>query len=359
MNRKYQKVSFSLHTLLVIFLTGGILIFIGLGINLLVKVQQVNQAASTERLASAKMEISHALQKLINNSEELGLRFSAWDEVQQQLLTPTYYAYWRDQRIQKAAQLPAYVVDIELYNNDGKTLIQPKTSSLPDPIPASNYFFTHKQNNTFLYRFTPVYDRIYQEKIIGFTGIKINVVPALQTIYNFSNIQTNSLEAAHFIEEKTTLDELLPYLVFEPLPSPQSTNLESLIKWNLLHFSVLMAGMVLLMYFIFSYFLKMPLATLVNQINTLRTGNPSPLLENQFSLAVTEIDTLKESLIRYQFDLDKVHSKLDKQNVELWHLAHHDPLTGTYNRRAFDDDWHNSVLSRTYTISLTRWRIIP
>jgi diguanylate cyclase (GGDEF)-like protein len=341
MKIKPQSFSFSLHTLLVIFLTGGILLFVGLGINLLVKLQQVNQAASIERFNNAEMELTHALQKLIKNSAELGLRFSAWDEVQQQLLTPTYYAYWREQRMQKAGQLPDYVIDIELYNIDGKTLIQPHTSTLPDTIPTSDRFFTHKRNKTFLYRFTPVYDRVNQEKIIGFTGITIDVVPALHSIYHFSYIQTNTIRATHFVDELTTIDEIQPYLEFEPRPSPQSTRLQSLIKWNLLHFSILMAGMVLLMYFIFFYFLKKPLATLVNQINTLRTGNPSPLLESQFQLAVTEIDTLKESLIRYQFDLDKVHSKLDKQNVELWHLAHHDPLTGTYNRRAFDDDWHN------------------
>ena len=341
MKSKPQTLSFSLHTLLVLFLTCGILIFVGLGVNLLVKVQQVNQAASMERLASAKMELTHALEKLTQNATELGLHFSAWDEVQQQLLTPTYYAYWREQRMQKVRQLPDYVIDVELYNTDGKALVQPHTSSLPDPLPASNLFFNHKQNNAFLYRFTPVYDRVNQEIIIGFTGIKIEVAAALKTLYHFSHIQTNSIKTVHFVDQLTTIYELIPYLEFEPRPSPQSTNLESLIKWNLLHFSILMASMVLLMYFLFIYFLKKPLATLVNQINTLRAGNPSPLLEGQFPLAVTEIDTLKESLIRYQFDLDKVHSKLDKQNVELWHLAHHDPLTGTYNRRAFDDDWHN------------------
>ena len=341
MRNKARSLSFSLHSLLVIFLAGGIVLFIGLGINLLVKVQEVNHAASTERLTNAKMELGHALQKLNKNAANLSQRFSIWDEVQQQLLIPTYYAYWREQRMQKVRQLPDYVIDVELYNTEGKSLVQPHTSSLPDPIPASNHFFNFEQNSTYLYHFTPVYDRINPELIIGFTGIKIDVVMALQTIYHFSYVQTNSIKAIHFVDELTSSDELLPYLEFEPRPSPQSTRLESLIKWNLLHFSILMAGLVLIMYFIFSYFLKQPLATLVKQINTLRAGNPSPLLESQFTLAVTEIDTLRESLIRYQFDLDKVHSKLDKQNVELWHLAHHDPLTGTYNRRAFDDDWRN------------------
>ena len=341
MKAKPQTFSFSLHTLLVVFLTGGILTFVGLGINLLVKVQEVNQAAITERTTDAKLEMTRALQKLLENATDLSSRFSNWDEVQQQISTPTYYAYWREQRMQKVRQLPDYVVDIELYNTDGHALIKPHTSTLPNPIPVNERFFTHEYNTLFLYRFSPVYDRIDTNEIIGYTGIKLDVLPALLILYHFSYIHVDSIKAASFTEVLTTIDEILPYLEFESLPSPQSTNLESLIKWNLLHFSILMAGLVLLMYFLFSYFLKRPLAALLKQINTLRAGNPSPLLESQLPLAVTEIDTLKESLIRYQFDLDKVHSKLDRQNVELWHLAHHDPLTGTYNRRAFDEDWHN------------------
>ena len=165
---------------------------------------------------------------------------------------------------------------------------------------------------------------------------------------------TNNIQVTPFDRRLTTIDEVLLQLEFEPLPSPQSSNLESLIKWNLLQFSILIAGLMLLMYFLFSFFLKRPLATLVQQINTLRDGNPTPLLEAEFALSVKEIDTLKESLVRYQYDLDKVHSKLDRQNVELWRLAHHDPLTGTYNRRAFDDDWrHLTELFHDQRISIS------
>ena len=333
--------SFSLHTLLVLFLSLSVLIFIGLGINLLVKVQEVNQAAISQRLHDAQVEMRRALAELTHNAEELGLHFSAWDEVQQQLLTPTYYAYWREQRMQKATRLPDYVMDIELYNMRGNALIRAHTSSLPAPMPTSTTYITFEDENAYLYRFTPVFDRIETEKTIGYTGIKIDVVTALLSLYHFSHTQANSIHFSSFTEHLTGTEELLQHLEFEPLPSPQSSNLESLIKWNLLHFSILVASLILLMYFLFSYFLKRPLATLVQQINILRDGNPSPLLESEFGLSVKEIDTLKDSLVRYQYDLDKVHSKLDRQNVELWRLAHHDPLTGTYNRRAFDDDWHN------------------
>jgi len=336
-----RSFSFSLHSLLVVFLSVGVVFFIGLGINLLVKVEEVNKTAAVQRLQDARLEMTRALEQLTQHTEQLGLHFSAWDEVQQQLLTPTYYAYWREQRMQKASRLPAYVVDIELYNSQGKALIRPHTSSLPVPLPANTSYFAYQQDKAYLYRFTPVYDRIETEVVIGYTGIKIDVLAALLNLYNFSHTRANSILVTPFTEHLTDSAQLLSHIEFEPLPSPQSSNLESLIKWNLLHFSILVAGLILLMYFLFSYFLKRPLATLVQQINTLRDGNPTPLLETEFSLSVKEIDTLKESLVRYQHDLDKVHSKLDRQNVELWRLAHHDPLTGTYNRRAFDDDWHN------------------
>jgi diguanylate cyclase (GGDEF)-like protein len=336
-----RTLSFSLHSLLVLFLSIGVVFFIGLGLNLLFKVEEVNQAAAAQRLQDAQMEITRALEQLMQNAEELGLHFSAWDEVQQQLLTPTYYAYWREQRMQKATRLPNYVMDIELYNMHGNALIRPHTSSLPAPMPTSATYIAFEDGNPYLYRFTPVFDRIEPEKTIGYTGIKIDVLTALLSLYHFSHTQANSIHFTPFTEHLTESTQLLQYLEFKPLPSPQSSNLESLIKWNLLHFSILVAGLIVLMYFLFSYFLKRPLATLVQQINTLRNGNPTPLLESEFGLSVKEIDTLKESLVRYQHDLDKVHSKLDRQNVELWRLAHHDPLTGTYNRRAFDDDWHN------------------
>ena len=34
-------------------------------------------------------------------------------------------------------------------------------------------------------------------------------------------------------------------------------------------------------------------------------------------------------------------SNLDQKNQELWAQAHHDPLTGSYNRRAFEMDWQH------------------
>jgi diguanylate cyclase (GGDEF)-like protein len=55
---------------------------------------------------------------------------------------------------------------------------------------------------------------------------------------------------------------------------------------------------------------------------------------------VTELENVRQSLNDYKQQLDDMHVSLADKNRELWTLAHHDPLTGIFNRRAFDDDWH-------------------
>ena len=45
-----------------------------------------------------------------------------------------------------------------------------------------------------------------------------------------------------------------------------------------------------------------------------------------------------------------MHVNLANKNEQLWILAHHDPLTGIFNRRAFEEDW--SALTRPGLISL-------
>ncbi|HEY9099137.1 MAG TPA: EAL domain-containing protein [Thiobacillus sp.] len=62
--------------------------------------------------------------------------------------------------------------------------------------------------------------------------------------------------------------------------------------------------------------------------------------------AVTELENVRQSLNDYQQQLEDMHVSLAHKNQELWKQAHHDPLTGTLNRRAFDDDWR--AMHRTH-----------
>lgn len=55
---------------------------------------------------------------------------------------------------------------------------------------------------------------------------------------------------------------------------------------------------------------------------------------------VRELEQLRHAFNDYQKRLDEMHVNLEGKNKELWNLAHFDPLTGVYNRRAFEEDWN-------------------
>ncbi len=334
----------SLRKLLIFFIITGILIFLAIGLNLLLKVQQITETVNAKRQADAQHEISIAVNKLKHEAETLGKKFSAWEEVHQQLISPTYYAYWRDQRPHATSKLPDYVIDIELYHANGNALMESSSSTLPNPLPINHSYFGRSNGITYLYQFTPVHDRITMDNIIGYTGIKIDVMQALHHIHHFSFAQSDSIRIKPFSGKIFTLDELLKYITFATPDSPQSDKLESLLKWNLVHFSILMVLLLVFIYIIFKYLISRPLYALIKQINVLRRGEPFTIADEDFSsISVLEIQTLQDSLLRYQEELDRVHDKLDSQNIELWKMAHHDPLTGVYNRRAFDEDWKNII----------------
>jgi diguanylate cyclase (GGDEF)-like protein len=99
-----------------------------------------------------------------------------------------------------------------------------------------------------------------------------------------------------------------------------------------------------LFYLMLSSVLSAPLRRLSLHIDELRRGRGG-LLTKQYtrSLPMAELEKVRISLNDYQSKLEEMHLSLNEKNDELWKLAHHDPLTGIYNRRGFEEDWKHML----------------
>jgi diguanylate cyclase (GGDEF)-like protein len=108
---------------------------------------------------------------------------------------------------------------------------------------------------------------------------------------------------------------------------------------------LVLIGLSLLFYLMLASLLATPLRRLSLHIDALREGQGGLLAESfTHSLPVAELEKVRHSLNDYQSKLEHMHHSLSEKDDELWTLAHHDPLTGIYNRRGLEEDWEH-VLS--------------
>jgi len=135
-----------------------------------------------------------------------------------------------------------------------------------------------------------------------------------------------------------------------PLPIPKRV-LEKIISRSFYEIAILIAAISLIGYISLVSVITKPLRRLSGHIEAMRRGKGELLGESYRGvLAVTELENVRQSLNDYKQQLDDMHVSLADKNRELWTLAHHDPLTGIFNRRAFDDDWH--AMRRTHGDSM-------
>ena len=340
MKRRLPR-ALSLHGLLLLYLATAVVVFLLLAANLLYRIDEIHDVAQQEREAQARADLRAAFEQAENANHRLLAHLITWDEVEQQLRSPAYYSYWRNNRLETGRELPGHVLDLDLYDREGRTLLRRNDSLLPATLPERNVQFRFHEGRLLHLHFEPVADRNTPDSILGHVGIVVDLIASMRERYHFAFLQPRSLSVQPFDGLLGGADDVLPRLRFQPMRSLQASPLETLMKWNLLHFSLLLAGLVGLLYFLLRRFVSHPLHALVQYVDGLH-GGTNPKREIRLpGLPLREFTTLQDSLQRYQQELDQARYRLDAQNTELLRLAHHDHLTGVWNRRAFDQDWHN------------------
>jgi diguanylate cyclase (GGDEF)-like protein len=184
-------------------------------------------------------------------------------------------------------------------------------------------------------------------------GLKIDLIATLLETSRFVFIDTTSISVRSPLPPHISRQEILDHIDFQPIGNPVFNDMHDLIYSTLRFAALVVMIFLILLYTMIRYIISKPISELSTYVDNLKLGKQDR--HKLKALPIFELDNLRKSLDVYQSELESAYKSLDIKNDELWQLAHHDPLTGIANRRAFDKDWksHLAIASdRRINISL-------
>jgi diguanylate cyclase (GGDEF)-like protein len=304
--------------------------------------QRVRADMEATSRAEAKDEVRLVMAHLLEEAEALADRFAAWEEVGQQLHVPSYYPYWRNHRMTHSNVLPDYVSDAEIYDREGNALAKPDGSSLPGqlgrPLPPSYVDMSGDEPSLLVFRAVYATGDMEKERPHGYVGLRIRFLKRMRESRAYRYVDSQSIDFARGTDSTRSWAELESAVQFTLRENPMGESVSKLLSGSILNLSIILAVFALTLFPALVFLIVRPLRAISTHIDRLKGSAGGLVLEDLAGvLPIAETEKIRESLNEYQSRLVDVHSSLEEKSQELWAMAHHDALTGTKNRRAFDE----------------------
>lgn len=335
----------SLSRLALYFLTGVGILLLAIVAFFYTDLSRLETSITTNNKKLAQQELAEALSLLEQQAQSIGTKVADWDEARQQIIDPAYYALWRHSRAMTAGVLPPSTDGIELYDLSGKGFSH-KTDVAEAAMPAQIHtqalkvWYRQDHGHDHLYYFFPVYADLSHQQLIGFGGIKLDFIQELNTLRRFRYVNLKSIRMAVTDDKFHPIESVVDLMTYQLMPAHEIDAFKELIFGLISRITAMVITGALLAYVFVVIVVVRPLHRLSTHIDAIRAGRTGLLSENyRGPVPVSELENVRQSLNEYQARLEHMHDNLATKNDELWQLAHHDPLTGTYNRRSFEEDW--------------------
>lgn len=323
-----------LFTLTIVLLITGVGVFTQSGL------KNLKSDIHVSSLGAAEWEMKQAVEDVAAEIQLHTHEYTQWEEVSQQIGDPLFYAYWKKYRSLTAGNLPEYVLDTALYDNMGAVLGKLDTSRLPDSISPSSIesYFDIRNSKLEIVTIEPIRAASDDGTTIGYVAMRSDMRPSLIEMRQFNNVEHKTITLRGGIHEHLSISALPEYISFKLRSNPILEDTVHIVTNMVILMATATIILTLLFYPIVTYLIAKPLTQISRHIDRLKESS-MPLVLQRFRsrLPVTELEKVRNSLNEYHFQLHEVHDNLDESNKKLWHLAHHDALTGTRNRRAFDE----------------------
>lgn len=320
------------------FIALGLVLLLALSVASIHAFEDLQRRMADNEATLAQQELEAAIQHLFNRMEHSAAMLADHEEVRQQLADPTYYDFWRTHRANTIANTPEWVTDIQLFNFSGRPLMQHGNNQVSSTRTAADTQFVLFRNGQMIGSVTAA---AQQEKgtttdPFGYVRISFDLTEALRNLdFKYADISRLTLGAMERAGSPWSVDRVLQELTVPPLPNADNQAMSSLFFGSLVRFGVIAATLGVILYIGMARLMVRPVRHLAGVVDALRSGGEISPVQQQ-TLAVSELDKMRRSLLGYHEDLTDANRRLDNTNRELWTLAHKDPLTGFGNRRAFD-----------------------
>ncbi len=297
----------------------GMVLFFGLSTVVKEKGSALNQEILQMKRNAAQQELATAIKLVVDDLMRAKTALLNWDEVRQQLANPSYYDYWRRNRLRTSSLLPKTIDGGDIYDRQGMRLQAiAQDTMLPLRFPRDiTGPLAKKQRGAIvvLYGFSVTPEG--SSEVLGYVLLSTALQSALKNTGALHSIDPLFIADKLAEGESVSVDELINYLTPPTTDTPAATALSNLVTRALQDF--LAAGAVLsvlILLVVVSLFVR-PLQRLSVYVDDLRQneGHSEPTVRS--GLAVTEIEKTYQSLYVYHAQLAQGNDALRQSETRL------------------------------------------
>ncbi len=338
---RFRKVHLPISWYLALFLAVAI---VPAGVSAYLSVQQaaaIQRQAEEQTTRRAQEVLLRELEHLDMELTEVALYLVGWEETRALFRDATYYNYWRDTRVKEVARYRGLIDAVDLYTRTGRPLTPDVALSSAVHSGAIERSALWRQGEVvYLIHFHPVKAPASKlDALLGYVGVRLNVNKALRasdalTHAAIRRVGWNLPEAT-----ATPVAEGVRTAMLEVVPSPEIAAFSRLVRDAFLQYLGYTVILLALLALLLSFSIARPLRRLAGHLREVDaaatdTGTIPESLHGPVN--IRELENVRQALNDYKDRLLSAAASLEEKNRELLHLTYHDPLTGRYNRRAFE-----------------------
>lgn len=343
--RSFHRLSISTYSL--VFALIALIPVLIVGILTDNQARSIQTQASIESIKQAHSEFNRVVTQYVQEIQATAEEIAALDETISQLSDSTYYQYWKESRIDETHRVKSLMAEVDLFDSQGTALNA--QSSYTENIQLSaikQVMFWNDKGNIYL-----IYEHPLQlvkmdeadDTLLGYVGIRADLKKLLKQ-QNLLHSDVNAIRWNLSPGSFTSPDQAIAAATLAVRKASAITAFSDLIRESALTYLVYTLAVFFIIGLLWLSLFGRPLARLEKHIKKLYDGTAEKIPDNLHGvIRVTELEHVRTAINDYVNRFQHAKKSLVEKNEELTRLTYRDPLTNTFNRRAFEQHLSNSL----------------